>query len=179
MDKRSLRKTIRGLKAEFSSDELRQCSRPIVDKLLSHPKVTLSHTILAYLSMEDEVDTHQLVDRLLAEGHRILLPVVVDDTNFEIREYTGRECLLRQGKYQIEEPQGNPYTALEDIDLVIVPGVAFDRKGHRIGRGRGYYDRFLRKIPQAYKIGVAFDFQLVDSVPVDENDLSMNEILIG
>ena len=101
MDKRSLRKTIRGLKAEFSSDELRQCSRPIVDKLLSHPKVTLSHTILAYLSMEDEVDTHQLVDRLLAEGHRILLPVVVDDTNLEVREYTGRECLLRQGKYQI------------------------------------------------------------------------------
>ena len=79
------------------------------------------------------------------------------------------------GDFNILEPQNEEYTG--DYDLIVVPGVAFDRNGNRIGRGKGYYDRFLCKHLDVKRIGICFDFQLVDEVPTEDNDIRMDEVV--
>lgn len=83
------------------------------------------------------------------------------------------------GAYGIMEPEGPAFTAYDDIDLIITPGVAFDVNHNRLGRGKGYYDRFLQQMRQthAYKIGVCFPHQLVDSIPVTAYDIPMDEVV--
>lgn len=92
---------------------------------------------------------------------------------------------MEAGAYGIMEPEGPAFTAYDDIDLIIIPGVAFDVKHNRLGRGKGYYDRFLQQMQQmqqmqqthAYKIGVCFPHQLVDNIPVTAYDIPMDEVV--
>ena len=95
-----------------------------------------------------------------------------------IREYTGKHD-LKEGAFHIMEPIGSlfPEEKYQEIHLAIIPGMAFDQQGNRLGRGKGYYDRFLQKIPQVYKIGISFPFQLVDEIPTEETDIKMDAIL--
>ena len=175
MLKKELRKHIREIKRQFSQQQLEELSLPIITRLKS--RLTDAKTILAYYSLPDEVDTRQLLDDLVAEGKTVLLPKVVDDENMEIRRYTGRQD-LREGILHLMEPVGEPFTAYEDIDIVVVPGLAFDAAGHRLGRGRGYYDRFFTLHSLLFTtIGVCFDFQKVAEVPVDEYDIPVDEVI--
>ena len=137
-----------------------------------------AQTIMAYYSLPDEVNTHALIDELVAEGKTVLLPKVMGADTMELRRYTGRAD-LQEGAYHILEPVGEPFTDLSAIDLILVPGLAFDAAGHRLGRGRGYYDRFLhsKNRPYCVKIGVCFDFQKVDEVPVDAHDIAMDKVV--
>lgn len=129
---------------------------------------------MLYHSLKDEVDTHAFI-RKWSREKRILLPVVTGD-DLELRLYTGPEDLT-VGAYGIEEPTGALFTDYSAIDLIVVPGVAFDRDGNRLGRGKGYYDRLLPRIPSAYKIGICFPFQVVDEVPAEPFDIRMDEII--
>lgn len=129
---------------------------------------------MLYHSLKDEVDTHAFI-RKWSREKRILLPVVTGD-DLELRLYTGPEDLT-VGAYGIEEPTGALFTDYSTIDLIVVPGVAFDRDGNRLGRGKGYYDRLLPRIPSAYKIGICFPFQVVDEVPAEPFDIRMDEII--
>lgn len=103
----------------------------------------------------------------------MLLPRVTNDTDMELRRYTGTDD-LQKGAFGIMEPIGAVFTDYATIDVAVVPGMAFDRDGHRLGRGKGYYDRFLARIPHVYKIGLCFAWQLVDCVPTDANDIMMD-----
>ena len=104
---------------------------------------------------------------------RIILPTVVGDDIIpvELSENTG----FAVGDFNILEPQNEPYQG--DYDLIVVPGVAFDKNGNRLGRGRGYYDRFLCQHQAVTKIGICFDFQLVDEIPTEPTDIKMDEII--
>ena len=137
-----------------------------------------AQTIMTHYSLPDEVNTHALIDELVAEGKTVLLPKVTGADTMELRRYTGRAD-LQEGAYHILEPVGEPFTDLSAIDLILVPGLAFDAAGHRLGRGRGYYDRFLhsKNRPYCVKIGVCFDFQKVDEVPVDAHDIAMDKVV--
>ena len=84
---------------------------------------------------------------------------------------------MAEGPFHILEPQGAPFTDSDAIDIVLVPGMAFDAAGHRLGRGRGYYDRLLAAHPAWHKVGVCFPFQRVAEVPIDAHDVSMDEII--
>lgn len=149
-------------------------SAEIVAALEAHPAFRAASTILLYHSLKDEVDTHAFI-RKWSREKRILLPVVTGD-DLELRLYTGPEDLA-VGAYGIEEPTGARFTDYSAIDLIVVPGVAFDRDGNRLGRGKGYYDRLLPRIPSAYKIGICFPFQVVDEVPAEPFDIRMDEII--
>lgn len=148
-------------------------SPAVISRLRQHPRLTAAHTILLYCSLPDEVQTHDLLDELVAQGKTVLLPRVVSDTEMELCRYTGRDDLM-PGAFGIMEPVGMLFTDYAVIDVAVVPGMAFDRQGHRLGRGRGYYDRFLSRVPFIYKIGVCFPYQLVDEVPADEDDVMMD-----
>jgi 5-formyltetrahydrofolate cyclo-ligase len=149
-----------------------------------------SSIILAYWPLPDEVDVRPLIDQLVAEGHTVLLPKVTGDETMELRRYTS-QADLSEGAFHIMEPVGEPFVDYEQIDVALVPGVAFDAAGHRLGRGRGYYDRFLAEHlaprtshlaprtspPVPRLIGVCFPFQRVAVVPVEAHDVVLDQII--
>lgn len=177
MEKQELRKEIRSRKRQFTSQKLREQSFPVVMRLLSHPRIKTAKTIMLYYSLPDEVDTHTLVDSLLVSGKQILLPHVTGEGTMELRRYTGPSDLAL-GAYNIMEPTGELFDDYAAIDLAVIPGVAFDREGNRMGRGKGYYDRLLPKLGGTYKIGICLPFQLVEQIPTDEHDVKMDEVII-
>ena len=138
------------------------------------------NTLLLYSALPDEVQTQQLMDCLVDMGKTVLLPRVVSDTDMELRRYTGRHDLER-GAFGIMEPTGERFNDYTAIDTALIPGMAFDREGHRLGRGKGYYDRFLsqliRQNPHCLKIGICASWQLVDCVPTDAHDIVMDRVV--
>ena len=175
-EKRALRKVVRELKRQFTDVQLVEKSRPIMSQLLVHPAIAGAKTVLMYYSLADEVFTHEAIDKLREDGKTVLLPRVIDGENMEIRFYDKPEDLAL-GHYGIMEPTGKLFTDYAAIDVAVVPGMAFDGQGHRLGRGKGYYDRFLKKAPRAYKIGVCFDFQKQEAIPTDANDVIMDYVI--
>lgn len=176
MDKKELRKHIRELKRQYTDKELSAMSHPIISRLLSHPAVAKAKTIVAYSSLPDEVDTRELLSSLINDGKMVLLPHVIDGEHMELRRYKGHKSMT-VGSYGILEPTGEAYNAYNEIDVAIVPGMAFDSEGYRLGRGKGYYDRLLPKLSNAVRIGVCFDFQKLESVPTDANDVKMDVVI--
>lgn len=176
MDKNELRAYIAGEKQRMSPEARIELSAPILRRLAVHPRFTAASTVLLYHSLPDEVNTH---DFLLywATQKRILLPVTNGD-EIELRQFNAGEA-LRTGRFGIQEPVGEPFDDYAAIDLAVVPGVAFDGKGNRLGRGKGYYDRLLARMAHTgtYKLGICFPFQVVESVPVDAHDIVMDELL--
>ena len=177
MDKQELRKQIRAAKKAVPFCEKCELSRPIMQQVELLPHFIEATTVLLYWSMEDEVQTHDFVNRWY-EQKVVLLPCV-DGDDLRLRQYTGEQSMVMGEQFGIGEPVGAEFTELDKVDLIIVPGVAFDRKGNRMGRGRGFYDRLLKSTPNAYKVGVGFDFQLVESVPVEPFDVAMDRVIIG
>lgn len=173
MRKDELREQIRQQKRQFTPAQLKELSLPVLERL--RPLLREAQVILAYYALSDEVDTHSLLDELVAEGKTVLLPKVLDDTSMELRRYTGPQD-LSEGAYHIMEPAGTPFTDLKQIDVALIPGIAFDAQGHRLGRGKGYYDRFLTAFT-GRTIGVCFDFQKVAEVPVDAHDVAVNRVV--
>ena len=157
MLKAELRKNIRERKRQFTSQKLSELSLMLISKLLDNDKIKKAKTILMYYSMPDEVNTHQVVDTLVALDKKVLLPVVINGEELEIREYKDKNDLKEGIAYHIMEPVGEKYNDYKNIDVAVVPGMSFDDNGNRLGRGKGYYDRFLKQIPQAYKIGICFN----------------------
>ena len=175
-DKKELRKLIRQRKRQFSDSQLQELSFAVTESLVAHPRIKEAKVVMAYCSLADEVYTRSLIDKLRAMGKIVVLPVVLDDTRMEVRIYNDAND-LKEGAYGISEPAGRRYDEIENIEVAIVPGMAFDKDGHRLGRGKGYYDRFLSQIPYIYKIGVCFGFQLLDNVPSAEYDIIMDEVI--
>lgn len=176
MLKQELREEIRRRKRQFSESQLKAFSVAIIQRLLAHPRIMEAKTILLYDSLGDEVDTHDALETLRLQGKTILLPKVISDGEMEVRRYEGPGS-LRKGPFGILEPAGEPFTQLGTIDIAVIPGMGFDHLGNRLGRGKGYYDRFLAQIPKVYKLGICFDFQKVDTLPTGRYDIRMNEIL--
>lgn len=132
-----------------------------------------AQVVLLYWSMADEVQTHDFVERWYRRK-TILLPCV-DGRRLLLRQYTGPDCMVPGEQFGIDEPFGAVWTG--PVDLIVVPGVAFDYTGNRMGRGRGFYDRMLKSHPHATKIGVAYGFQMLDEIPVEPHDVAMDMII--
>ena len=178
MDKKELRRYIREQKRHFTPQPLGEMSLSIMSSVLTHPRVQEEDTILMYHSLPDEVDTHSALDKLIAMGKKVLLPKVISDTEMTIHEYTGKDSLQPSEPYGILEPTTPELSIINcQLSIAIVPGMAFDKQGHRLGRGKGYYDRFLSRIPNIYKIGVCFPFQMLESIPSESTDVVMDEVI--
>ena len=190
MRKDELRRQMRQHKRQFTRQQLEELSLPIVARLRQRLKE--AQTIVAYYPLPDEVDIRPLLDEWLADGRTVFLPKVTGEETMELRRYTGADD-LQEGAFHILEPienQGeNQWDSENQWDrnlerggregLILIPGMAFDAQGHRLGRGRGYYDRFLsslRTISIKF-IGVCFDFQKVPEVPFDEHDIPVDEVI--
>ncbi len=176
MDKTAGRKQMRDLKRAGPAEENRRRSEVIMRRVEQSPLFAQAKVVLLYWSMADEVQTHAFVNRWYKDKV-VLLPCVVGD-DLVLRQYTGPECLVAGEQFGIGEPAGTPeWTALDKVELIMVPGVAFDSHGNRMGRGRGFYDRLLKSTPNAAKIGVGYDFQLLDTIPVEPHDVPMDCVI--
>ncbi len=171
--KSELRRLIRQRKSQCSCEELDDFSQKICQQVIHHDLWLHAHTVLLYNSLPDEVDTRWLIEDALKSGKTVLLPVVRGD-DLELRLYSDQ---MQTGSFGIQEPLGKAFLDYSSIDLAIVPGMAFDAVGNRLGRGRGYYDRLLPRIPHLKSIGICFPFQLLDLLPTDSHDISMTEII--
>ena len=168
-------------KQQYTQQQLEELSLPVLARL--RPRLAEARTILAYYSLPDEVNTHQLIYDLLADSKTVLLPTVIGEGLMEWHVYSSKSE-LKNGAFGIGESAGELYSGFskytspsEKQMIALVPGVAFDAVGRRLGRGKGYYDRFLATHPHIYKIGVCFDFQRVMEVPVDEQDVPVDEVI--
>lgn len=178
MDKKELRQIIRAEKKKHTVAELALLSEQIAQVLLHHPRLVSARTILLYHALPDEVDTKRVLSELKKQGKMVLLPKVVSETEMTIHPYLDEESLQKDSSFGIMEPDNAPFTDYSSIDLMIIPGMAFDDECHRLGRGKGYYDRFLARVPDnIYKIGVCFPFQMLRSVPSEATDVTMNEVV--
>lgn len=171
--KQELRQLIRRQKKLHAGDD----SAITINKLKKHPNLSCARIILLYCALPDEVQTQRLMDELVRQGKTVLLPKVINNTDMELRRYTSTKD-LSLGAYGIMEPTGEHFTDYASIDVAVIPGMAFDNKGHRLGRGKGYYDRFLSQLTsKTYKIGLCFPWQQVDYVPTDANDIAMDDVI--
>lgn len=172
MDKKELRAQIKVLKKQHTKEQLMEQSERILAKLEQHPDFVKAEKIMLYNALPDEVQTLNFLEKWHLRK-TIILPTVVGDDIIPV-EYA-KETTFAVGDFNILEPQNEPYTG--EFDLMVVPGVAFDRKGNRLGRGKGYYDRFLSQHLEVKRIGLCFDFQLVDEVPAEPFDIRMDEVI--
>ncbi|MDD5997341.1 MAG: DNA primase [Bacteroidales bacterium] len=169
--KAELRKLVKTRIKNMTEEEKKKESEDVMMKLENTQQFKSAKTILLFHSLPDEVCTHELIEKY-ASKKKILLPVI-DGEKWHIREYKGD---LKTGEYNIQEPTGGNYYDYGSIDLVVVPGVCFDKDKGRVGRGKGYYDRILNEI-KAFKIGICFDCQLLSKVPAEEWDVKMDQVM--
>lgn len=174
-EKKQVRKLIKELKSQYSYDDFSAKSENVFLQLEQDEDFIKSNIVLAYWSMSDEVQTHSFAEKW-SKSKTILLPVIDGDV-LKLKYFKGKEKMKTEPKFGILEPTGKEFTDFEKIEYIIVPGVAFDKNNNRLGHGKGYYDKLLPKTPQAKKIGICFDFQLLEEVPVDEFDVKMDLII--
>ena len=171
---------MRAAKREFFSTHTLQEQHSLAEEILGRVEQSeafrRARVVLAYYSLSDELFTHDFVQRW-ADKKTILLPKVLGD-DLTLHRYTNAMS-MSEGAFGIMEPCTPEFTDYAAVDMVIVPGVAFDRLGNRLGRGRGYYDRlFASRLPHnIYKVGVCYPFQLVESVPTEPCDVQMDEVV--
>lgn len=172
MDKQAIRLQMKARKTLLNEDEKLQAARRAFDLLETTAAFMLSEHILLYNSLPDELSTREFIDRWTDRKH-FYLPRV-NGVNLDVLPY--HRSHLHLGAFRIEEPTGDDLTDVSILDLVIVPGVAYDRRGNRVGRGKGYYDRLLSTI-DALTVGMGYDFQVVDEIEAEEHDIQVDYVI--
>jgi len=148
-------------------EEVKEKSRTIKEKLFSLPEFKEAESIAFYISKGSEVATKEMIDEAIELGKKILVPV----TNGEI-EFVKYSSNLKIGKFNVPEPE-NRVPSDKEPDIVILPGLAFDLDLHRLGYGKGCYDKKLKSM-KSKRIGICFDLQIVDEIPKHEHDERLN-----
>ena len=174
MEKRikRLRNWISGLKTKLPLDR-EKASTLVAGKLEDNEFFLLAKRVLLFYGLDDEVDTRQIIRNACSKGKIVYLPRCNKKEELFTMGRVNSLGDLEKSSYGIMEPKQNMHRdySVEDLDLVILPGVVFDTKGNRIGRGKGYYDKFLKKTGKKTKrIGVAFDFQVLEDVSGRKHD---------
>lgn len=173
--KSKLRKQVLAARDALSPEERGDKSRKIEELLFALPEFRSARTVLFFASFRSEVETGPMIRRALASGKRLVLPKVAGSELglFEVREL---EKDVAPGAWGIPEPRETRPVRLAEIDLVIVPGAAFDERGNRIGYGAGFYDKLLPGFP-GMTVALAFESQIIESIPASAHDIPVRKIV--
>ncbi len=182
LEKEALRKRMKIKIRSQKGLERRQRSGVIHKRLFLNEKFLKSKCVMLYVSKRTgEVETGPIIKQALIMGKKVVLPVTLAKERNIKPVYLGDIKKLKKGPYGIYEPKGpsnRKPAALKDIDLVIVPGIAFDKNNNRLGRGKGYYDNFLRRLPKdSSNIGLGFRFQLLGKIPATKRDIPLASVI--
>lgn len=173
--KSELRRAIRADIRSLSIEERTEAARLIATEIECDPHFRAAQTVAAFMPLGDEPPLREAVERW-AESKRVVVPKVEGD---QMSFYDFRATQMASGAFGIDEPQSSVLCPPEQIEVMIVPAVGFTREGTRMGRGRGYYDRYLGATEAAhiYKIGTCFACQLVDELPTEPHDVAMDRVV--
>lgn len=155
-------------------------SRIITGRVLCHPFFQCADMVFCYVSFCEEADTTEILNGAWNSGKKVAVPRVLDEHRMEFCQIDSAED-LEPGYQGILEPKKNHFRPVRTMQnmraVMILPGASFDRKGNRIGYGKGFYDRYLWENPDFYKIGLAFSSQCTDCIPAEEWDICMDVVI--
>jgi len=149
MEKKELRKLILEKNRQHNVTDKEMASEEVLKKLVLHKRIQDANTVVLFWSMKDEIDTHKIVAELVRKKNIILITQSADI---------------------------KPVTPPDDA-VIIVPAMAYDKEGHRLGKGKGYYDRYLSLLEKNYKIGICFPWQITENIPLDSHDMCVDEVI--
>jgi len=181
MDKKEVRNIMSKRRKSMSEQEVNRKSKTIIEKVMNTEEFKKSKNLMVFLSFDNEVYTFDLIDKAMDMGKKVVVPYTVKDT-YEIIPTLLKniEEDLEVSSYGYLKPKKDKITAVqeEDIDLTIVPGLAFDKNMNRIGFGKGYYDRYLAKTRKDSKnMAIAYEYQVLEEIPYDDYDVKMDYII--
>jgi 5-formyltetrahydrofolate cyclo-ligase len=178
-EKGRIRKEMIARRRGLSAEEIAERGRAILERLIGLPEYGRARLVHSYVAMPGEVDTRGFIEAALASGRRVLVPVV-EKGRRDLRhaEIASLSDLRPEGDWGIHQPPPERVRDVrpDEIGLVVVPGLAFDPRGNRVGFGAGYYDRFLRGL-DAPKVAVAYAFQVLPEVPTTDQDIPVDLLL--
>jgi len=181
MNKEEIRRKILKKRLSLSSEDIRNKSQQAFLHLAETAEYRNSQNIMFYAATRSEVQTEEMIKTSMKMGKNIFIPIILSDCiNLAASKIFDFDAELEKGKKGILEPKKEFYRLFppKNIDLLVIPGVAFDLSGNRIGRGFGYYDNFLRKIHNSTKIiALAFEIQIVEKIITDKNDIPVHKII--
>lgn len=179
--KHKIRQHIKKLMDSCSDLEKSEKSDIIRHKLFNEEMFKKAKVVMFYVSLKDEVDTLPMIDEALKAGKRVCVPVILkEEMRLIAGEIKDRNADLEKQHFGIYQPKRDSVKEipLKDIDLVVVPGIAFDKNNVRLGRGHGYYDRFLSGLPDSTNtIGLAFQFQVLEDLPKQSHDIPVTKTI--
>lgn len=179
--KSKIRKMILKIRKSMTENEVLEKSNIIINKLILRDEYKLSKTVFIYMDFKNEVTTLELIKKMLNEGKHVVIPYTdIVNTLIIPVELHDIDKDLQVSPYGYLEPKKEKIVPVEpaQFDLIIVPGVAFDRKFNRIGFGKGYYDKILTNIRNDAKtVAISYEFQVLDEIPYEEHDVKMDMII--
>lgn len=177
-NKKALRASIKQKRRALSIEYRQQASRKMQAELTRLPCYQAAEYIMLYMAMQDEVQLDELIAMVLKNGKKAVIPLVTGAGLMEAVELSDMADLVPD-KYGIKtvSEEKRRLIAPDKIDLIIVPGVAFDKAGHRLGMGGGFYDRFMLRASRAVRAALAYDCQLLAAVPAEVHDLTVDYII--
>lgn len=176
MNKQELREKMKIKRSALSKEFADEKSKTICKRFSETDVYKKSHFIAAYMSIKNEVDLKSLIDRAFADGKRVCIPVTDTKTNNMFLSEIFKDDDFESGAFGIKEPKIKRRTDAKSVDLMLVPGLAFDFSGGRIGWGKGYYDRLIPQVSSVL-VGIGYEFQLCGAVETQEHDCKMDYIL--
>ena len=198
--KKILRKIIKVRVSAISAEEKAKREKLLLDNLFSMPEFLAANTVMLFANLPDEIGTFSLIDKCIAMGKKVFLPVINGDDmtacefkgEYKIGKYDIKEPLINKLGIRNEElgmviepvdvrdsvPEPVEVSFKEHFDFVLVPGVGFSQNGYRLGRGKGYYDKFLSKYSNLFTVGVCFREQYFLDIPTEPHDIPMQRVLV-
>ncbi len=181
--KKKIRKEILEKLHNIDKEEKKKKVRILKEKLFSLAQFKKAKCVMFYVSKHYEIDTHEMIDESIAMGKKVVVPITLkEEKTLTLSELRDRQKELIKGHYGIHQPHEEYIkpVPLEEVDVMVIPGIAFDKHGHRLGHGGGYFDRFLHKAPSTlFTVGLAFDFQVVSELPRYDTDIPVDKILMS
>jgi 5-formyltetrahydrofolate cyclo-ligase len=176
--KEEVRKELIKLRKNLSKNEILENSEKIKNRLFKMTEFRESSTILFYVSYDNEVYTHKMIKESITIKKNVVIPLTDKKNKILILSKLDSWDDLGLGAYHILEPKKEKIKkiSIDELDLIIVPGVGFDNHGHRIGHGKGYYDNLLKNF-EKLTIGLAFEFQIIKNIPIEKHDIPIDKIV--
>ena len=176
-EKQKLRKKFLAVRSKITSQDRKKASRKILKYLLSLQIMRGSNIVGLYASTGSEVETRSFIRELNRLKYQVCLPKVSAHNSLKFYQVQSlKDCL--PGKFKILEPKEDcSFVGIKNIEVVLVPGIVFDLQGHRLGYGKGFYDRLLKKIPEACRVGLSYKRNIVDELPVEDHDCPVDYIV--
>lgn len=177
LTKNQLRKQFKVKRNNYNSSLLIDYNNKIFDKVISFIRKHSCKNIFIYVSKNNEVDTKKIIRYLLNNKYNVIVPKSDFNNNEIIPVQINSLKDLKESKFGLLEPVNDNMFEPDNLDVIFIPGIVFDKSGYRIGYGKGFFDRFLNNSVNKLKIGLAYSFQILKNIPADKYDIKLDGII--